>query len=339
MRSKLTVLMLAGIMILSTLTACGNGGGSSSDPEAAGGQKEATGFTAEKNQSWYGALDFDDESEKENALNGLIEAPESLVIRDDEGNVVWSMDDYDFVEEMEKAPDTANPSLWRNTLYNSYAGLFEVCDGIYQVRGYDMANATFIRTDNGWIVFDVLMCRQNMAEAKALMEKHFGKLDIKAVLYSHSHIDHYGGIYGLIEREDAADPSLSLKEQLASGKVELKAPKPKTNKTASKIVTVINKVANRYGVVTPSVVLLGGDYVGSGPDQGETGQPVFSLADLRAEIFSSLDPSKTDLFFTYGSHDRNCADGYSAFFSGPHQCDGYYIYGVSFAQMAYVPHL
>jgi hypothetical protein len=101
------------------------------------------------------------------------------------------------------------------------------------------------------------------------------------------------------------------------------------------LAAAINKVANRYGVVTPSVVLLGGDYAGSGPDQGETGQPVFSLADLRAEIFSSLDPSKTDLFFTYGSHDRNCADGYSAFFSGPHQCDGYYIYGISYAQMAY----
>ena len=87
-----------------------------------------------------------------------------------------------------------------------------------------MANATFIRTDNGWVVFDVLMCQEDMAEAKALMEKHFGQLDIKAVLYSHSHIDHYGGIYGLINKEDAADPSLPLEEQLKSGKVVVFAP-------------------------------------------------------------------------------------------------------------------
>ena len=101
------------------------------------------------------------------------------------------------------------------------------------------------------------------------------------------------------------------------------------------LAAAIQKVANRYGLVTPSVVLLGGDYVGSGPDAGDTGQPAFTLADLRSEIFSSLDPNKTEVFFTYGSHDRNCTDGYSAFFSGPHRCDGYYIYGISYAQMAY----
>lgn len=101
------------------------------------------------------------------------------------------------------------------------------------------------------------------------------------------------------------------------------------------LAAAIQKVANRNGIVTPSVVLLGGDYVGSGPDAGDTGQPAFTLADLRSEIFSSLDPDKTEVFFTYGSHDRNCTDGYSAFFSGPHRCDGYYIYGISYAQMAY----
>ena len=186
--------------------------------------KPATEFTAEANRRWYDLLDFSDESEKENALRGLIEAPESVIIYDEAGNVVWNVDDYDFLNEDEPIPDTINPSLFRNTLYNSYAGLFEVCEGIYQVRGYDMANATFIRTDNGWIVFDVLMCQEDMAAAKALMEKHFGPLDIKAVLYSHSHVDHYGGIFGLMDQEDAADPNLSLEEQLASGKVVILAP-------------------------------------------------------------------------------------------------------------------
>ena len=185
---------------------------------------DATSFTREANASWYKKLDFSDESEKENALRGLIEAPKALIIRGEDGHVVWNAADYDFMKEFAKAPDTANPSLWRNTLFNSYAGLFEVCKGIYQVRGYDMSNVTFIQTKHGWLVFDVLMCQEDMEEAKALMEKHFGPLNIIAVLYSHSHIDHYGGIFGLIKKEDAADARLSLAEQLASGKVVVIAP-------------------------------------------------------------------------------------------------------------------
>ncbi|MBR2852911.1 MAG: MBL fold metallo-hydrolase, partial [Clostridia bacterium] len=185
--------------------------------------KPATQHTIDANKTWYDKLDFSDEREKENALRGVIEAPESVIIYRDDGVVAWSRDAFDFVRDKE-APDTANPSLWRHTQLNAYAGLFEVCDGIYQVRGYDMSNATFIRTDNGWIVFDVLMCKEDMAAAKALMEKHFGPIDVKAVLYSHSHIDHYGGVYGLISAEDAADASLPLDEQLASGKVVVLAP-------------------------------------------------------------------------------------------------------------------
>ncbi len=185
--------------------------------------KAATQYTIDANKAWYEKLDFTDEREKENALRGVIEAPESVIIYREDGTVAWSRDAFDFVRDTE-APDTVNPSLWRHTQLNTYAGLFEVCDGIYQVRGYDMANATFIRTDNGWIVFDVLMCQEDMAAAKALMEKHFGEINVKAVLYSHSHIDHYGGIYGLIKAEDAADASLPLEEQLASGKTVVLAP-------------------------------------------------------------------------------------------------------------------
>jgi len=209
-----SIMILCLIMAMPGLAEQGNG-------EAA---KDATQITAEANRAWFDKLDFEDESEKENALRGLIEAPETVIIRDDQGNVVWNVDDYRFLGGLETIPDTINPSLYRNTLYNSYAGLFEVCEGIYQIRGYDMANTTFIRTDNGWIVFDVLMCQEDMAAAKALMEKHFGPLDIKAVLYSHSHVDHYGGIFGLLSQEDAADASLPLEEQLASGKVVILAP-------------------------------------------------------------------------------------------------------------------
>lgn len=237
---RMVCLGLAVALSLAALSACQSQGATKTDfsqtPDTDSGKnetkkegisadsKDATEFTKAANDAVYDMLDFEDDSEKECAVKGLMEAPDSLVIYDDEGNEVWNVEDYSFVNELEKAPDTVNPSLWRNTLYNSYAGLFEVCDGIYQVRGYDMSNATFIRTDHGWIVFDVLMCRQDMEAAKELMEKHFGELNIVAVLYSHSHIDHYGGINGLIKQDDRADDSLSLEEQLASDGIVILAP-------------------------------------------------------------------------------------------------------------------
>lgn len=81
-----------------------------------------------------------------------------------------------------------------------------------------MANATFIRTNNGWIIFDVLMCKENMQAAKALMENRFGPLDVKAVLYSHSHVDHFGGAEGAIDRNDVADPSFPSTNSLPQAK-------------------------------------------------------------------------------------------------------------------------
>ena len=97
----------------------------------------------------------------------------------------------------------------------------------------------------------------------------------------------------------------------------------------------VQLAVSRFDAVTPRTVLLGGDYVGKGPDQGETGQPAFSLNDLRSEIFRTLSPEETDVLFTYGSHDKGCTDGYGAFFSGPRRCSGYYVYGVSYTQMVF----
>jgi hypothetical protein len=97
----------------------------------------------------------------------------------------------------------------------------------------------------------------------------------------------------------------------------------------------LQMIVKQMDVVTPQTVLLGGDYVGNGPDKGKLGQPAFSLDDVRSEIFGTLPPQTTDVLFTYGSHDRNCTDNYGAFFSGPHRCNGYYVYGISYAQMVY----
>ena len=193
-----------------------------SDPSKPGTTQDATSCTAEKNAEWYSKLDFSDRQEFDNATRGLLDDQEGRVIYNDDGTTAWDLQSYGDLDC--DAPDTVNPSLWRNTQLNAKAGLFEVCDGIYQVRGFDMANATFIRTNHGWIIFDVLMCKENMQAAKALMENRFGPLDVKAVLYSHSHVDHFGGAEGAIDRNDVADPSLSIDKQLASGKTVILAP-------------------------------------------------------------------------------------------------------------------
>ena len=192
------------------------------DPTQPGETEGATTITAEANAEWYEKLDFSDRREFANAERGWLDNAEGRIIDGDDNRSVWDLQSYGDLNR--DAPDTVNPSLWRNTQLNAKAGLFEVCDGIYQVRGFDMANTTFIRTDHGWIVFDVLMCKENMKAARELMEERFGPLDIKAVLYSHSHVDHFGGVEGIITREQVADATLSLKKQLASGKTPVLAP-------------------------------------------------------------------------------------------------------------------
>ena len=185
--------------------------------------KEATEHTQKVNAEVYRLLDFSDEQEKEFAQRGLITAPDTLEVRTESGRLVWSQDLFDFVRDAE-APGSANPSLWRNTQLNATYGLFEVTDGIYQVRGYDMANITFLRGDTGWIIFDCGNYTETSKAALELFESEFGEAHISAIVISHAHVDHYGGIGGLIAKEDLADPSLPLDEQLASGKTVLLVP-------------------------------------------------------------------------------------------------------------------
>lgn len=187
-------------------------------------KKDATAWTAKKNAAVYQQLDFHDKREAEFARRGLMAAPEALEIRNAAGEVVWSQAAYAFLDEMKKAPDTANPSLWENTKNNHIAGLFEVTKGIYQVRGFDMANVTLIAGDTGWIVFDTSMAVETAQAAMELVEKHLGKRPIKAVVVSHPHIDHFGGIKAFLTDEEAADRSLPIEEQIASGKIPVIVP-------------------------------------------------------------------------------------------------------------------
>lgn len=170
----------------------------------------------EVNRQVYDFLNFEDTSELENAERGFIAAPDTLNLRGENGRTVWTQDAYAFLDK--DAPDTANPSLWRNTQLNHIYGLFEVTDGIYQVRGYDISNITFVRSEHGWIIMDCGSSKYTAAEALKLFRSEMGDARIVAIVISHAHVDHYGGIEGLIAPEDAADSSLPLDEQIASGK-------------------------------------------------------------------------------------------------------------------------
>ena len=186
--------------------------------------KPASSYTTQVNSAVYSLLNFEDTSEYDNATRGLIDAPEVLELKDANGNVIWSQAAYSFLNDYEKAPDTVNPSLWENTRNNHAYGLFEVCEGIYQVRGYDMSNLTVIKGDTGWILFDPLMSVECSAAAMQLIEKNLGSYPIKAVIISHPHADHFGGILGVMTADEAADASRSIEEQLDSGKIPVIVP-------------------------------------------------------------------------------------------------------------------
>ena len=177
--------------------------------KAADSAKKATDVTKKTNEEVYTLLDFDDQQELEAAQKNLIAAPEELEIKDDSGKVVWSQKAYAFLEDTD-APDTVNPSLWRHTQMNHLYGLFQVTDGIYQVRGYDMTNITFIEGDTGWIVFDPLISTECARAALELVNKELGERPVMGIVMSHPHVDHYGGIKGIISAEEVAERKIPI---------------------------------------------------------------------------------------------------------------------------------
>lgn len=170
MKRKKVITMIAAALAF-TMTVCGSSTAITAS-ELTAESKLATQYTINANQGVYALLDFEDTTEFENATKGLLASPDTLDICDENGKVVWSQTAYAFLDQ--DAPDTANPSLWRNTQLNHIYGLFEVTDGIYQVRGYDMSNVTFIKGDTGWIVVDPLMSVECAQAAFALVEENLG---------------------------------------------------------------------------------------------------------------------------------------------------------------------
>lgn len=162
--------------------------------------------TQDFNQKVKNDLNFDDKADFDQANKGFIDTDNPLTIKNENGDIVWDLEEYKtFISDDADAdaPDSVNPSLYRNAKLCMINGLFEVIDGIYQVRGYDLSNITFVRGKTGWIVFDPLISAECAKATLDLVNRNLGARPVVAVIYSHSHIDHYGGAHGVISEEDA----------------------------------------------------------------------------------------------------------------------------------------
>ena len=190
------------------------------------------------------SLPFSDTRDFEEANKGFIAAPDSMQIQAKAGHVAWDLGSYSFLDSDEEF-DSIHPSLQRQSKLNQISfGLYEVVPGIYQVRGFDLSNVTFIEGETGWIVFDPAMSQEPATAALELINEHLGERPVSAVIYSHSHIDHFGGVRGLVDDD-----------LLAAGKVDIIAPKDFMMYSVSENVYAGNAMTRRsffqYGVLLP----------------------------------------------------------------------------------------
>ncbi|MFD4542676.1 alkyl/aryl-sulfatase [Streptomyces bauhiniae] len=146
-------------------------------------------------------LPFADTQDFEDAHRGFVGTAEESAVRGDDGEV-WDLAAYEFLDR--GCPPTANPSLWRQSQLASQHGLFEVTEGVYQVRGFDLSNMTIVEGDRGVLVIDPLISTETAAAALALYRRHRGDRPVTGVLYTHSHVDHFGGVRGVLSDEDVA---------------------------------------------------------------------------------------------------------------------------------------
>jgi alkyl sulfatase BDS1-like metallo-beta-lactamase superfamily hydrolase len=165
--------------------------------------KPAHPTTTARNASFAERLPLGDDADVERANRGLVARHPTGVI-DGPLFPVWDVQQYDFLRESPDAPDTVNPSLWRQARLNCIHGLFQVSDTVWQVRGYDISNITFIAGDTGWIVIDPLTSCETAAASLQLADEHLGERPVVAVIYTHSHLDHFAGVLGVTSHEDVA---------------------------------------------------------------------------------------------------------------------------------------
>jgi linear primary-alkylsulfatase len=209
----------------------------------AGTPKDAEPVTTQANAAVLKELNFADREDFEDAQRGLIAAPANGVIKGSEGHEVWNLQVYDFLKQTD-APPTVNPSLWRQAQLNMNAGLFKVVERVYQVRGFDLSSMTIVEGDEGVIIIDPLISMETARAALNLYYQHGGERPVVAVIYTHSHVDHFGGVKGVVDEID-----------VKAGKVKILAPERFMEAAVSENVTAGCAMSRRahywYGMMLP----------------------------------------------------------------------------------------
>ncbi len=218
-----------------------------------------------------GTLPFADTEDFEEQQRGLIAEMPDKKIMADAGHVAWDMERFDFLNS-DTDFDSIHPSMQRISRLNQNYGLYEVIPGIYQVRGFDLSDVSFVRGKTGWIVIDPLVSAEPARAALALFREHVGgDLPVTAVIYSHSHGDHWGGVRGVVDEAD-----------VRAGKVEIIAPRDFMEHTISENVYAGNAMNRRlfyqYGLLLPASPH---GYAGQGLGQGVSAGAVGLIAPTR----------------------------------------------------------
>ncbi|MEM8766243.1 MAG: alkyl sulfatase dimerization domain-containing protein [Pseudomonadota bacterium] len=233
--------------------------------DAARKAKPATEHTIAANAALRESLPFEDRTSFANAKRGFIATLDPLTIARDGGRrPAYDLSALAFLDD--ECPDTVKPSLWRQAQLNAlYTGLYEVTDGIYQVRSFDIANMTLIRGETGWIIIDPLTSSESSAAALKLANEHLGERPVVAVIHTHSHADHFAGVLGVVTAEDAA-----------SGKVAVIAPAHFVDEALSENVLAGNAMGRRatymYGnLLEPSATGFVSTGLGAALSMGTTG--------------------------------------------------------------------
>jgi alkyl sulfatase BDS1-like metallo-beta-lactamase superfamily hydrolase len=205
---------------------------------------EARDFTQAVSDELLSYLPFEDRQDFQDAARGHIADLNGVAVKAPDGRVVWDPHKFSFIAQDAPAPPTVNPSLWRQSQLCANGGLFKVVDRLYQVRNHDISNLTIVEGDTGLIVFDPLISVECAQAALALYFEHRPKKPVVAVVYSHTHVDHYGGVKGIISEDD-----------VVAGKVRVIAPEGFLEAAVSENIMAGNVMTRRalyqYGSLIP----------------------------------------------------------------------------------------
>lgn len=292
---------VATLSAVGTTFAMGNGASTRAAPISAKGAppiarehfhpkgKAPSAFTLDVLTKARESLPFDDVRDFEEQRRGLIAPMQSLEIKADAGHVAWDMRRFQFLDESD-AFDSVHPSLLRQSRLNNNYGLYEVIPGIYQVRGFDLSDITFVRGLSGWIVFDPLVTKEVARAAWELFQEHVGEgLPVSAVIYSHTHADHWGGVRGIVDEAD-----------VRSGKVPIIAPADFMDFTVSENVYAGNAMNRRlfyqYGLLLPASPY---GYVGQGLGQAVSAGEMGLIAPTRhvTKALEEIDVDGVNMIF------------------------------------------